>query len=210
VAYLLAQGSGLEPASWTREALAHAYAANPYNQPTAYAQPVQQWSPPPMAAREPKVELADAPAHPRAARAHPLGETIEPRAIFTCPPAWGELESGGPGGRVQLRRSERGLCVASRQRPLTKWPPSRGAPVLVLRFHEPATDPEADFEVRLTAPSGAPFYQLSTGWRHGSYERVYSGAVGVAKGRLALLVDDPGLPSWVRDSRASSWSARLR
>lgn len=201
------------PAARSVEAHAQQPPAPTYPPPVSQAPAPAPVAPASVSEPPPEVVLAKAPAHIKPGKARPLGSVVQPVRLFGCPAHSGTVEVGGPSGRVQVRRSARGLCV--RFRADHHLAESLGlrlrASVMSLRFvdaRSPGYSPRI-YEVRLTSLGSGPDFSLEVLPPGGPLSAASFGNLGVARHHVSVLIERPWLPGWVLDLDRSTWDAGI-
>ena len=160
--------------------------------------------------------------NPGTAQATGLGHNILARPFARCPSVGGRREVlRGPDARtnfrrVELHRGARGVCLVL-EAPAGSGFPSGGTAdnLATVVFHPPGEQPHEgaddsrDVEIRLWTGATQGTYTLVL-WRPGRETVAASvGHLGIARGHVSILIEQPKLPRWVLSPR-TRWSAEMQ
>jgi hypothetical protein len=190
-------------------------------QPTPNVAPAQPYGQTPAAPPPPSPLERAAPSVLPSARPIGLGQNIFPTALFGCPRDQGTVESVvGPGtltnfNAVRVQRGPRGLCATFTSPQISTFAvPQEETRVVSLTF-TPRTPVGStrrptpnSFSVEVWAADQGRVYALILRPSSGEAQTVTVGNLGLARGHLSILIEQPTLPNWIL-GRKSSWNAQL-
>jgi hypothetical protein len=155
------------------------------------------------------------------ARVRGLAHDIIPAPLFSCPRNHEPIESShGPGpatnfDSVLVERGAQGLCASFTSAEIGTFAlQQEETEVVSLTFtardsvRSTSTANQRSFSVEVWAANQGRTYSLILRPSTGEAQSVTVGNLGLARGRLSILIDQPRLPAWVLNGH-SSWSARL-
>jgi hypothetical protein len=155
------------------------------------------------------------------ARPRGLAHDIIPAPLFACLPDNRPLESVAGAGPitnfdiVHVQRGSRGLCATFTSPEIATFALHEDETRVVSLIFTPRNSPNStripkprSFAVEIWAANQGFTYSLILRPSDGTAQIVTVGNLGLARGHLSILIDQPRLPSWVL-SRKSSWTAHL-
>jgi hypothetical protein len=191
--------------------------------PNPPAAPPETYRQPPAASTPTTPSPLDrtVPSRLPSARPRGLAHDIIPAPLFACPRGTAPLESAtGPGpttnfDRVVVQRDPLGLCASFTSAEIATFALQQEESEVVSLTFTPRhsaqsthTQNPRSFSIEVWAADQGRTYSLILRPPTGPAEIVTVGNLGLARGHLSILIEQPHLPSWILN-RDSSWTARL-
>jgi hypothetical protein len=150
-----------------------------------------------------------------------LAQDIIPAGLFGCPRKHGRIEfASGPGAvtnfdAVLVERGPRSLCASFTSPEIATFADHQEpTEVMSLTFkprnssHSLTTPNPRTLSVEVWASNQGSTYSLVLRPSVGAVQGVSVGNLGIARGHLSILIDEPRLPAWILNGH-SRWSAHL-
>jgi hypothetical protein len=155
------------------------------------------------------------------ARPRGLAHDITPATLFGCPRDHEVAESAsGPGvitnfDTVHVERGPSGLCATFTSAEIASFAAHQEETEVVSLTFTPhgssrasSTPGPRSFSIEVWAANEGRTYSLILRRGHRTAQIVSVGNLGLARGHLSILIDQPRLPSWILNGK-SGWSASL-